>query len=124
VGMLVDQIRDAPDDLGSLTARQLGPDAGLEGRLRRRDGFVDRVFDAVGEFRDGLFGCWIDDRNDITRAGSLTDFVQDFLQRHLIPSKASTSNAEPLLSIVDVARSRRVLSAAQESRALVSSAVR
>ena len=48
--------------------------------------------------------------------GSLTDVVQYFLQRHLIPSVPSSSNlapdapgdAEHLLSIADAARSRRL----------------
>ena len=86
VGVLVDQVRDPPHDLGPLAARQLRPDARLEGGLRPRDGLVDRLRPAVGELGDRLFGRGIDDLDDITRTGSLADVVQNFLQRHLIPS--------------------------------------
>jgi len=43
-GMLVDQVRDPPDDLGALAARQLGPDTRLEGGLRPGGGLVDRLW--------------------------------------------------------------------------------
>jgi hypothetical protein len=77
VGVLVDQIGDLPHDLGPLAARQLRPDAGLEGRLRPRDGFVDGLFAAVGEFGDLLLGGRVDDRDDVTRAGAFADVVQN-----------------------------------------------
>ena len=68
LGVFIDQIPDAPQHLGPLAARQLRPDAGLEGSLGPRDRLVDRLFATVVELGDHLFGRRIDDRNDITRA--------------------------------------------------------
>lgn len=89
LGVLVDQLADAPQDLGPLAARQVGPDAGLERGLRPRRGLVDRVFPAVGEFGDLFFRRGVDDRNDLPRAGAIAEVVQYCLQSHLFPSRST-----------------------------------
>ena len=76
LGVLVDEVGDAPHDLGPLAARQPGPDTRLVGGLRAGDRFVDCFLSAVGELGDLLFGHGIDDRDDVTCARALLNVVQ------------------------------------------------
>ena len=82
VGVLLDEVGDAPQDLGPLTPGQSGPDTGLVRRLRAGDGVVDRVLPAVRELGDLLFSHGVDDRDDVAGAGSLAEFVQYSLQHN------------------------------------------
>ena len=89
LGVLVDQIRDAPEDLGLLAARQVLPDAGFRRRFRPCDGVVDGFGAAVGEFGELFLGDGIDDGDRVSGARSVADFVQHILHGHGVAPRVS-----------------------------------
>jgi len=89
LGVLVDQVGDAPEDLGPLVVGLAGPHPGLGGGLRAGDRGVDRFGAAVGELADLFLGGGIEDRDDVTGTGTFTDLIQYRLHRHGSPLLAS-----------------------------------
>ena len=80
--VLVDQVGDPPEHLGSVVVGEAGPYPRLGGGLRAGDRVVDGLGAAVGELGDLLFGRGVDDRNDVAGAGSVTDLVQHSVHGH------------------------------------------
>ena len=83
--VLIDQFADAPQHLGPLAAGQALPDTRLGSLLRTRNGIVDRLWAAILELGDLLFGGGIENRNHLTGARSFTDLIEHGLHRHGCP---------------------------------------
>ncbi len=84
VGVFIDQIGNAPENLGPLRPGKPLPHAGFETGTCAGYRFVDCCRAAVREFADLLLAGRIDDRDGLAGARTLSDLVEHCLKCHLL----------------------------------------